>query len=1063
MTNNHKKQFFMKYFRLLTLLLVFAFSLPAAAQKNGSGKVVIANTFQPTQYQHLQWRNIGPYRGGRSVAVAGLPDNPQIYFMGTTGGGLWKTTDAGGSWLNISDGYFRTATIGAIAIAPSDPNIIYVGTGEHAVRGVMTSAGDGMYKSTDGGKTWQPTGLDSSMHIASIAVHPQNSSLVYVAVQGAVHGPSQQRGIYRSEDGGQHWQRLLFINPTTGASDLSMDEHNPRILYAAMWDHLRTPWQVVSGGEGSGLYKSIDGGNSWKKLSKGLPEKMGKTAIDVSPANPAVVYANIEATEGGVFRSADGGDSWEQVSRDRVTIARAWYYTEIVADPANENSVYVLNSPFLHSTDGGRNFRSIPIAHVDQHALWINPHNPDNMILGNDGGGCITFNRGVSWSSQANQPTAQFYRVIADNQFPYHVYGGQQDNSAIGIASRSAGRGISNRDWFDVAGGESAFIAFDPDRPRHIFGTSYQGNIDVMDTETGMVKDIMHYPTVGLAELPKEMKYRFNWNAPLIASPNNPQILYHGAQVVLRSSNGGISWEVISPDLTRNDSSRQVPGGAPYTNEGAGGENYNTLSYLAISAVNGNVLWAGSDDGLLHISRDAGRSWRNITPPDLPESIINCIEASPHYEGTAYVAAMRYKFNDFSPIALVTHDYGQTWTRITRGIAAHAFVRVIREDPARPGLLYAGTERGLYLSDDAGLNWQAFQLNLPLCPITDLTIRNNDLIAATSGRAFWILDDISSLQQILTTASAALVPPRATVLFPYGSPADAPEMGKNPPPGVIIDYYLPAGYDTVAVEISLLDAQNKLIRSYGNARSPLSVSDLPASAPATAKPTILSSRQGFNRTYWDMRREPLPFLSGYFIPTDYRAALMPPGSYRCRLVAGKDTVEQRFQLLQDTRLTNVTPADYQAQQELIIRLEADIRQMQKSLATVRQLRTTLEALLKQLEAAAQSSLSEQGKKLLADLNAWEASVAQVRQKTFQDIINYPNQLNTAYFDLLGRINTHDPRPTAGAQQRYQDISQAWQSAQANLEKLLQTEVSAFNNAYLAAGMSPLWVPATTKE
>lgn len=1055
----------MNCFRLLAmpLLLLLFCSLPALAQKKGGNKATPSISLLPAHYQHLQWRNIGPYRGGRSVAVAGFPNNPLAYLMGTTGGGIWKTIDAGTSWFNISDGYFQTASIGAIAIAPSDPNVIYVGTGEHAVRGVMTSAGDGMYKSVDGGKTWQPTGLDSSMHIAAIAVHPSNASLVYVAVQGAVHGPSQQRGIYRSDDGGQHWQQLLFVNPTTGASDLSMDEHNPRILYAAMWDHLRTPWQVISGGDGSGLYKSVDGGLSWKKLSKGLPEKMGKTAIDVSPANPSVVYANIEAESGGVFRSADSGESWEQVSRDRVTIARAWYYTEIVADPANENSVYVLNSPLLHSTDGGRSFRSIPVAHVDQHALWINPDNPANMILGNDGGGCITFNKGISWSSQANQPTAQFYRVIADNQFPYHVYGGQQDNSAIGIASRSAGRGISNRDWFDVAGGESAFIAFDADQPKYIFGTSYQGNIEVMDTETGMVKDIMHYPTVGLAELPKEMKYRFNWNAPLITSPNNPQILYHGAQFVLRSSNGGISWDVISPDLTRNDSSHQVSGGAPYTNEGAGGENYNTLSYIAVSPVNANVIWAGSDDGLLHISRDAGRSWQKVSPPNWPESIINCIEASPHYEGTAYVAAMRYKFNDFSPIAFVTHDYGQSWTRITQGIGDNAFVRVIREDPTQPGLLYAGTERGLYLSLDAGQLWQPFQLNLPSCPITDLTIRNNDLIAATSGRAFWILDDISSLQYAPAPASAALVPPRPTVLFPYGSSADAPEMGKNPPPGVIIDYFLPAGYDTLAIEIYLFDDQNRLIRSYGNHRSPLSASTLPSSAPATAKPTLLSSREGFNRTYWDMRREPLPFLSGYFVPTDYRAALVAPGNYRCRLVAGKDTLEQLVQLLQDPRLANIGPDDYQQQQALIASIEQDIQQLQASLTTVRQLRSTLEALIQQLETAAQDSLKVQGKKLLADLNDWEASVAQVRQKTFQDIINYPNQLNTAYFDLLGRINTHDPRLTNGAQQRYQDLKQSWQTAQTNLDTLLQSNVRAFNKAYLAAGMNPLWVPVSSDK
>ncbi|RMG88640.1 MAG: glycosyl hydrolase, partial [Bacteroidetes bacterium] len=728
----------MKKYRIFLFFLLGISPLFLFAQKkNKRARNAPSAVFDAEVFKSLQFRNIGPFRGGRSNAVSGVRGDDQTYYFGSVGGGVWKTTDAGISWKNVTDGFLASGSVGAIAVAPSDANVVYVGMGEHAVRGVMTSHGDGMYKSTDAGKTWSHIGLKDARHIAAIRVHPTNPDVVFVAVQGALWGPSADRGVYKTTDGGQTWRKVLFVNETTGAADLSMDATNPRILYAGMWDHQRFPWQVRSGGPGSGIWKSVDGGETWQALKKGLPEAMGKVAVDVSPANPNRVYANIEAEKGGVYRSDDGGKSWKRVNSDRVTVARAWYYIEIFAHPTDENIVYVLNAPVLRSIDGGKTFESVPNPHSDQHDLWINPDRPDNMILANDGGACITFNAGRSWSTQQNQPTAQFYRVIADRRFPYHLYGGQQDNSTVCIASRTSGGGIGVRDWYPVSGGESAFLAFDPDHPDLVYGNSIQGFMEVYDHKTGETKGIMAYPQLNLGTLPRDMKYRFNWNNPLVADPHDPTVLYHGAQLVLKSADGGYSWTEISPDLTRNDPEKHNAGGVPYTNEAAGGEVYNTLSYLACSPKEAGVIWAGSDDGLVHLTRDGGKNWANVTPAGLPESLINAIEVSPHDPATAYLAVTRYKWNDLAPMIFVTHDYGKTWSKKVAGIPGDNFVRVVREDPVKKGLLYAGTEHGLYVSFDGGEKWSRFQSNLPVCPITDLAVHDNDLLVATSGRAFW--------------------------------------------------------------------------------------------------------------------------------------------------------------------------------------------------------------------------------------------------------------------------------------------------------------------------------------
>lgn len=1037
----------------LALLLSLSVT-PTFAQVNGPK----TGPFNVALYQGMKWRNIGPFRGGRSVAVAGVPDQPLLYYMGTTGGGLWKTQDAGISWQNISDGYFNVGSIGALAVAPSDPNIIYVGSGEHAIRGVMTSHGDGLYKSMDGGKTWTHLGLENSRHIASVVIHPNNPNLLYVAVQGAAHGPSEDRGVYRSTDGGKTWEQLFFINEYTGACDLSMDPSNPRILYAGMWDHLRYPWQIRSGGPGSGLFRSTDGGVNWEKLTQGLPAQMGKVGVSVSAANPNVVYANIEAEKGGVFVSRNGGETWQQTSTDRKTIARAWYYTKIVADPTDEYTVYVLNTPLLRSVDGGKTFESIANPHADQHALWINPHDPQNMILANDGGACITFNGGRSWSAQDNQPTGQFYRVIADKRFPYYIYGGQQDHSTVAIASRTTGSGVTDKDWYEVAGGESAFIAFDPADPKLVYGGSYQGNISVFDQATSETKDIMAYPSVGLATLPKDMKYRFNWNAPIVASPQDPRIIYHAAQRVVRTRDGGISWQVISPDLTRNEKEKQGLGGVPFTNEGAGGENYNTISYLACSPHDPWVIWAGSDDGLVHLTRDEGQSWNNVTPPELEECLINCIEVSPHDPATAYVVATRYKFNDFSPLIYRTEDFGVTWTKVTRGIVPEDFVRVVREDPYRPGLLYAGTETGMYLSYNNGSFWHRFQLNLPACPITDLTIQGNDLIAATSGRGFWILDDLGGIQQsagYLLAKTPQVFQPKPTIRMASGSTSAATAVGQNPLPGMIIDYYLPPQLDSVRIDLQILDAQGQVIRTFSSKADP-DYQSYPGGP--TAEP-LLPCGYGIRRFNWDLHRDPIDHVPGLFVLGNYRGGMVAPGNYTIRLVVNGKAYEQNALLLPDPRI-DASTQDYVEQETLLLEIENTVAELHGSVEMMGELKDQMTSIIAQLEKRGdQDKLVDKGGDIIVQIDRWNGQLVQEKQQTHQDVINFQNRLNAEMMDLHRRVDTHDPRVTNGARQRWKDLKTAWEELELQRDAIIFTEMEAFNQLYTEERLPALFLPA----
>ncbi|TDQ33045.1 VPS10 domain-containing protein [Zeaxanthinibacter enoshimensis] len=1035
---------------LLIALMIIPCSLQAQRRKS-------RNTPPPpivhdSLFHGLQWRNIGPFRGGRSVASSGVVGQPMTYYMGGTGSGIWKTTDDGISWKNISDGFLKTGTVGAIAVSESNPNIVIAGMGEHAARGVMTSMGDGVYKSTDAGKTWKHIGLDNTRHISDVIIHPTDPDIIFVAAQGAQYGSSEDRGIYRSEDGGKNWEKVLYLDATTGASSLSMDMKNPLILYAAMWQHRRYPWTMESGGAMSGLFKSTDGGDSWEKMKDGLPKEFGKSGISASRANPERVYAVIEAEgeKGGVYRSDDAGKKWMQVNKDRVNIARSWYYMEIFADPQDENKVYVLNAPVMKSIDGGKSFSNLPTPHGDNHHLWIHPEDNSKMINSNDGGANISNNGGESWSSQEIQPTAQFYRVITDNQVPYRVYGGQQDNSAISIASRTNGRGIDWKDWYSVAGCESAYLAFDPDKPDVIYGGCYQGIIEKWVKASREGKSIKEYPELALGNVPADFKYRYNWNAPIITSPHNRSTIYHAGNVVFRSTDEGQSWTVVSPDLTRDEESKQGPGGGPYTNEAAGGENYNTIMYLVESPHEEGVLWAGSDDGLIHLTRDGGENWVNATPQGLQEGIVNSIEVSPHDPATTYAVVMRYKFMDLQPYIFKTTDYGQTWTKIVNGISdPHTFVRVVREDPERKGLLYAGTETGLYISFNDGAHWQPFQLNLPVVPINDMTFQDNDLVLATAGRSFWILDDVGAIQNApITNKSIELVPPKDTYLL-FGGSTDKPVtgLGQNPRQGVTIDYYLGQKADSTELTLEVLQ-DGEVIRTYSSKKQ----EDFKSWPGGPSKPEVLPAKKGYNRFTWDFRKESLPAVDKVFVYGNYDGSRVAPGTYQLRLTFGSETSETEVNVLPNPNI-DATAQDYKEQQEMLDKIAQTISDMHEAVNQMRSAKSQLKTYTDLLEGREEAdTLLTKGKELVERINTWEENLIQPAQKTFQDVINFNNRLNAEFMNLRDYVDAAEPKVTQGARERMQDLQSQWKVYEQEKEAIVKTEMAAYNSLYNSLGL-----------
>ena len=1053
-----------------SLSLLFAallFTLPATSAPAQSAAAQSAAPSLDTVFKPVKWRSIGPFRGGRSVAGTGVVGDPKTYYMGVAGGGgVWKTENMGITWRNISDGYFKTGSVGAIAVAESDPNVVYVGMGEHAVRGVMTSSGDGVYRSTDAGRTWKKIGLDSTRHISRIVVDPRNPDVVLVGAQGALYAPSRQRGVYKSTDGGATWKNTLFVNERTGVSELAMDVRNPRVVYAAMWEHGRLPWQVISGGPGSGLYKSVDGGDTWEKMTKGLPDKMGKMAIAVSRSNPDKVYALIEGVSyspaRGLYMSADAGRTWSQVTDEPRLLQRAWYYIKVFVDPKNENRVYVMSSPALRSNDGGKTWEEVPTQHGDTHNLWINPDDSDNFILFDDGGGAITFDRGKSWSTLNNQPTGQFYRINVDERYPYRIYSAQQDNSSVVIASQElASDGITTESWTSSAGGESAFLAFDPADPRYVMGGSYAGTIDVLDTKAHAGTNVMPAPIQYQSMDAKDMKYRYDWNAPVVWSKWEPNTFYHGAQVLLKTTDLGKTWKEISPDLTRNEKDKQGKAGVPYTNEGVGAETYGVLTYVVESPHQKGTIWTGSVDGLVYLTRDGGATWKNVTPKGLAECLINSIEISPFDDATAYIATTRYKFNDPTPALYKTTDYGQSWTRIDAGIARNAFTRVVREDDVRRDLLFAGTELGLYVSWNGGKNWQPFQLNLPITPVTDLRVYRGNLIASTSGRGLWILDDLTLIRQYRADSSGfAVFRPANVILSNSSSELDDPKpdftganptQGVNPASGIVLYYRLPKLEKTDVLTLEVRDSAGALVRRYSSAPD-TTFKKWDGGPPAEP---VLPAAAGLNRFVWDLRHPTMPGVPGVHVEESYRGHKAPPGSYRFTFTVGGRTVTTDAAILPNP-LYPTDAATYAEYDAFVQGMEGTFTVMEQTINRVHGTEERLAAVLAALPAGEKyAAVRANGEALLAKLTAWDEEMIQRRTKVYDDVENYPLKFAAHYIFLINQAESDLPVVTQPARDRRAELDKQWAALKARSDTMLGEDIPALNRKLWEVGIGAI--------
>lgn len=1034
---------------VLVLIGLSGLTQPLSGQPVPKKKAVAK--YDEALFNAMKWRCIGPFRGGRSTAVTGIASKPYTYFFGGTGGGVWKTEDGGMSWTNVSDGYFKTGSVGAVAVSEWDTNVVYVGMGEAPIRGNV-SHGDGVYKSLDGGKTWTHTGLSETRQISRIRIHPRDPDLVYVAALGHVFGPNEERGVFRSKDGGATWEKVLYRNVRSGANDLSMDPHNPRVLYAAIWEAGRTPYSLTSGGPGSGLFKTVDGGDNWTEITRnpGLPQDVvGKIGVTVSPAQEDLVWAIVEAKDGGVFRSENGGETWRKVNDERRLRQRAWYYSRIYADPKNSNVMYVLNTGLYRSVDGGRTYSSIQVPHGDNHDLWIDPGNPDRMINGNDGGVNVSYNGGVTWTRQDNQPTAQFYHVITDNQFPYWVYGAQQDNSTVRIASRTTGFGIDRPDWHAVGGGESGYVAPRYDDPNIVYAGSYGGLITRWDHRTGQTRNITAWPENPMGWGAEQLKYRFQWTFPIVVSRFNPNVLYITAQVVFKSTNEGQGWEVISPDLTTNDKSRQRKSGGPITYDDTSVEYYCTIFTLAESVYDANTLWAGTDDGLVHITRNGGASWQNITPKDLPPwSLISMIDTSTFAAGRAFVAATRYKSDDFKPYIYKTVDYGRTWTKITNGIPDDAFVRVVREDPERRGLLYAGTETGVYVSFDDGANWQSLQLNLPIVPVHDMVVKEDDLVVATHGRAFWILDDLTPLQQIDQTVANSdifLYQPRAAYRMGGFGGFAMPGVGENPPSGSVICYYLrEKPQEQITMEIR--DPQGNVIQTF---KSGGMAEAEPASPYARfyggGGTRTIPAEAGMNRFVWDMRYPGAERVPGAILwMGNTRGPLAVPGKYEVRLTVGTTTQIRNWDWKMDPRV-KTTQRDLQLQFDLLIQIRDKMTEVNRSIIQLRSLKKQIgEVIAKVKGHEREERITIEGQRLLKRLTEIEDVLIQSKSKSGQDPLNYPILLDNKISALASVVGMSDGRPTSQSYQVFRMLSSQADTQIGQLNLLLKRDIPEFN-------------------
>ena len=1016
-------------------------------------------------FNTLKFRNIGPFRGGRSNSGSGVNGDPLTYYMTTTGGGVWKTTDAGQHWRNISDGFFKSGSVGAISVSNSNPNILYVGMGEHAPRGVMTAHGDGVYKSIDAGETWVHLGLEKTQHISRIQIHPENPDILWVAAQGALHGKSNDRGIYKSTNGGKSWKKVLYVNSSTGASELSIDVNHPNILYAAMWDHMRTPWKVISGGPGSGLYKSIDLGETWKKIENGIPKEKGKMAIAVSPANSNWVYSLVESDskkeKGGLFLSKNGGDSWKRISNDHRLLQRAWYYIELTLDPNNENVVYVLSASVYKSINGGSDWEEIDTHHGDYHDLWINPNNSKNMLISNDGGSEITFDAGENWSRIDNMPTGQFYRVITDNLFPYNIYGGQQDNSSIKIASIGIGSGgIGREDWSASAGGESAFIAFDPDNPTKAVGGSYLGSIVMLDVNSRQSTKIMIEPNLYLGLAARDMKYLFNWNAPIIKSQHETNTYYHGSQYLLKTIDDGMSWDVVSPDLTRNIDAKQGKGGGPYTVEAVGAENYGTLSYVTESQHEAGLIYTGSDDGLVHITKNNGKTWDNITPKGLDETLINAIEVSPHDPATVYIATTKYKFNDHTPAIYKSSDYGKSWKNISKGIKEGDFTRVIREDPSKKDLIYTGTQNGIYLSWNGGNNWSKLNLNLPVVPITDMTIKGSDLVLATQGRAFWILDDLNLIRQYdPENKNGKLFQTKKTVIANWYSSMNSNFstgtnllQGVNPASGMIFYYQLPKLKVTDNVVLSILDSEGNLVNSFSSITNENYI-DYEGAPPK--KPTITSNK-GINRFVWNMRHSILEGVPEVYIEGRFNGHKVIPGKYKVKL----SYLDKNFEITSEiipNPMMSVSNNDFETYEVFMKDAENIYNQMTTMTNNFQKIKNEIEVLKIDLKKNDEDELYNKAEDLIVELTNWDNIMVQRLSKAYDDVENFENGFTAHYLTLINAADSSLPMITNGAKNKFIELNKKWNQYKNQAVNVIRPKIIQFNQDCQKNGIGAIFI------
>ncbi|HEY6351529.1 MAG TPA: glycosyl hydrolase [Candidatus Angelobacter sp.] len=1118
---------------LFFLLLTLGVSSSAQQKKHPNqatepGKAPQAAAPQETEgeqkgpWHGLTWRLVGPFRGGRALAVTGVIGDAHTYYFGSTGGGVWKSTDGGLSWHPMTDKVTdMSPSIGAIAVAPSDPNVVYAGTGEACIRGDII-AGNGVYKSTDGGKTWTASGLQDTLAIGRLIVHPKNADIVYVAALGHPFGPNSERGIFRTTDGGKNWTKVLYKDENSGGIDMAFDPANPNIIFAALWQARRSPWGMDSGGPGSGLYRSSDGGSTWKRLSgHGLPEGiLGRIGVAVAYGNSNRVWALIEAERGGLFRSDDGGENWTLANSDRQYRQRAFYYTHIFADPRSPDGVYVLNTGMYRSNDAGRTFRPIRVPHGDNHGLWIDPGDPERMIESNDGGANVSTNGGASWTAQNNQPTAQFYHVVSDNRFPYYLYGAQQDNSTVGIASASDRGGIDRPSWYAVGGGESGYIAPDPHDPEIVYAGSYGGEITRYDRHTEQEQNVTPWPLNPIGSAAVDQKYRFQWTEPIVFSPNDPNAVYFAAQVLFKSTDQGKSWQVISPDLTRNDPDKQQAAGGPITKDNTGVEVYSTIFSVAECPLQKDLIWAGSDDGLIHITTDGGKNWSDATPKKMPEwGTVSMIEASPYNAGTAYVAVQRHRMDDFTPYAFKTSDFGKTWTSITNGIPAGDYVHAIREDRKRQGLLYAGTEKGVYVSFDDGANWQSLQLNLPVSPVYDLHLHDKDLLVATHGRSFWILDDIAPLQQYnpqLANEEVHLYTPSAAshTIFSGGfGGGGGGAVGQNPPSGAVIYYSLktalkaperrrgaggpeatqakpstegkeprqskPSGSAEAAtteaaatpnadgeaskknplIMLEILDQKGQVVRRYPPKSSP---QDEGAEGTEEFRPQParnLPVDAGINRFVWDLRYEGasrVPRSPLWGGSTNGPKAL--PSSYQVRLTVNSKSYTARLEIKPDPRM-KISQQDLEKQFDLLIKIRDRVTQTHDAVNQIRDIRGQITALNKRLENDPHAKvIADAGKQLDKKMTEVEEALIQTKAKSDQDVLNYPIRLNNQLVALGGVVSSADAAPTQASYQVFDMLSKQLDEQLAKWKQVLSTAVPAYDDAVRKQEIPAIIVP-----